>query len=51
MSQIRKWVLDRGPGEKGYWGRSLQQILPAVNGRLIRLQVFTPWGGFIGLYA
>lgn len=47
-SQIRKWVLDRGPGAKRYWGRSLQEILPAINGRLIRLYGFNPWGDILG---
>ena len=32
ISQVRKWVLDRGPGAKTIWGRSIPEILPSVNG-------------------
>ena len=42
ISQVRKWVLDRGPGAKTIWGRSISIILPLVNGRLVRLHGFTP---------
>ena len=41
-SQVRKWVLDRGPGAKMNWGRIIPEILPPINGRLIRLHGFTP---------
>ena len=42
ISQVRKWVLDRGPRAKTIWGRSIPEILPSVNGRLVRLHGFTP---------
>ncbi len=42
ISQVRKWMLDRGPGAKTIWGRSNPEILPSVNGRLVRLYRFTP---------
>ena len=42
ISQVRKWVLDRGPGAKTIWGRSIPKILPSVNGRLVRLHGFIP---------
>ena len=42
---LKRWtykVLDRGPGAKTIWGRSIPEILPSVNGRLVRLHGFTP---------
>ena len=42
ISQVKKWMLDRGPGAKTIWGRSNPEILPSVNGRLVRLHRFTP---------
>ncbi len=42
ISQVRKWVLDRGPGAKTIWGRSIPEIIPSINGRLVRLHGFTP---------
>ena len=32
ISQVRKWVLDRGPGAKTIWGRSIPEIIPSING-------------------
>ncbi len=42
ISQVRKLMLDRGPGEKTIWGRRIPEILPSVNSRLVRLHRFTP---------
>lgn len=42
ISQVRKWVLDRGPGAKMIWRRSIPEIIPSINGRLVRLHGFTP---------
>lgn len=42
ISQVRKWVLDRGLGAKTIWGRSIPEIFPLINGRLVRLHGFTP---------
>lgn len=42
ISQVRKWVLDRGPGAKTNWGRGIPEVLPPINSRLIRLYGFTP---------
>ena len=42
ISQVRKWVLDRGPEAKMIWGRSIPEIIPLINGRLVRLHGFTP---------
>ena len=39
ISQVRKWILDWGPGVKTNWGRSIPEILPPINGRLIRLHL------------
>ena len=41
ISQVKKWVLDRGPGAKTIWGCSIPKILPSVNGWLVRLHGFT----------
>lgn len=42
ISQVRKWVLERGPGAKPIWGRSIPGIMPSIDGRLVRLHGFTP---------
>ena len=42
---LRKWtykVLDRGPGAKTIWGRSIPKILALINGQLVRLHGFSP---------
>ena len=41
-SQIRKWVMDRGPQAKKYWGRSLPEVALNINTRLLRMHGFTP---------
>ncbi len=35
-------MLDRGPGAKTIWVQSIPEILPSVNGRLVRFHGFTP---------
>ena len=42
ISQVKKWVLDRGPGAKTIWGHRIPEIIPLINGRLVRLHDFTP---------
>ncbi len=39
--QVRKWVLNQGPGAKTIWGRSIPDIMPSINDRLVRLHGFT----------
>lgn len=41
-SQVRKWVLAKGPRAKVVWSKSLPEVLPSINGRLIRIHEFTP---------
>ena len=48
ISQVRKCVLDRGPGAKTIWGRSILEVLPSINGRLVRLHGFTPAETMLG---
>lgn len=38
--QVRKWVLNQGPGAKTIWGRSIPDIMPLINDRLVRLHGF-----------
>lgn len=47
-SQLRKWVLDRGPAAKMFWGRAIPEIMPAINSRLVRLHGFTPANILLG---
>lgn len=47
-SQLRKWVFQRGPQAKYAWGRSLPEIMPNINGRLVRTHGFTPAEIFFG---
>ena len=35
-------MLDRALRAKTIWGQSISEILPSVNGRLVRLHGFTP---------
>ena len=42
MSQLRKWVLSKGPTAKTYWGRALPEVMPNINGRLLRVHGYTP---------
>lgn len=42
LSQIRKWVHAKGPQARRIWGRSIPEILPNINGRLLRIHGFTP---------
>ena len=42
ISQVRKWVLNRGSRAKTIWRRSIPKILPSVNGGLVRLHGLTP---------
>lgn len=42
---LKRWtykVPDRGPGAKTIWGRSIPEVLPSINGRLVRLHGFSP---------
>ena len=42
---LERWtykVLDWGPGAKTIWGRSIPEILPLINDRLVRLDGFSP---------
>lgn len=38
--QVRKWVLNQGPGAKMIWGSSIPDIMPSINDRLVRLHGF-----------
>lgn len=42
ISQIRLWVRQKGPQARTMWGRAIPEIMPAINGRLMRLHGFTP---------
>ena len=42
LAQVRQWCEDKGPEAKFIWGRSLPQIQPNINGRLLRIHGFTP---------
>lgn len=42
LAQIRRWVYQKGPTAKHYWGRAIPQIMPNINGRLLRVHGFTP---------
>lgn len=42
ISQVRKLVLDWGPGVKMIWGHNIPKILPSVNNQLIHFYGFTP---------
>ena len=35
IAQIRQWCEERGPQAKRIWGKSLPQIQPNMNGRLL----------------
>ena len=51
ISQVGKWVLDRGPGADTIWGRSIPEIMFLINGRLVRLHSFTPAEIMLGFVA
>lgn len=40
ISQVKKWVLDKGLGAKTSWEYSIPKILLSINGRLICLYNF-----------
>ena len=42
LAQIRRWVYEKGSQARNNWGRSFPQIMPNINGRLLRFQGFTP---------
>lgn len=42
LAQIRRWCAERGPRARLSWGRSIPQIMPNINGRLLRIHGFTP---------
>lgn len=42
MAQIRRWCHARGPQAKLVWGRALPEVMPNINGRLLRVHGFTP---------
>ena len=42
LAQLRKWVYEKGSQARTYWGRGLPEIMPNINGRLLRVHGFTP---------
>lgn len=42
MAQIRRWVNSKGTEARNFWGVAIPQIMPNINGRLLRIHGYTP---------
>lgn len=47
-SQIRKWVIERGPTSRVFWNRALSEAVLAINTRLVRTHGFHPADMMLG---
>ena len=44
IAQVRRWCAEKGQEAKRIWGRSVHQIMPNINGRLLTFYVSAGYG-------